>query len=155
MQSDQVFDKKLQQAGNFGLYAVDSPLSYRAKVSFLNSIKANYLVDTLDPEQRATHDLCDDENCQLFKDKTVPEVAEFHKHDLHIYEHNLYRISPEIRKLAKEDPKAHAAFQQAMDAHIENHQKFMQQSSNKDVYANAKAALGTAGKKQPSQGSKI
>lgn len=154
MQSDQVFDKKLQQAGSFGLYAVDSPLSYRAKVSFLNSIKANYLVDTLDPEQRATHDLCDDENCQLYKDKTVPEVAQFHKHDLHIYEHNLYRISPEIRKLAKENPKAHAAFQQAMDTHIENHQKFLQQTSNEDVYANAKAALGTAGKK-PSQGSKI
>ena len=155
IQSDQVFDKKLQQAGNFGLYAVDSPLSYRAKVSFLNSIKANYLVDTLDPEQRATHDLCDDENCQLYRDKIVPEVASFHKHELHIYEHNLYRISPEIRKLAKEDPKAHAAFQHAMDTHIENHQKFLQQTSSEDVYANAKAALGTAGKRKPSQGSKI
>ena len=50
MQSDQVFDKKLQQAGNFGIYAVDSPLSYKAKCEFLNSIKANYLIDTLDPE---------------------------------------------------------------------------------------------------------
>lgn len=155
MQSDQVFDKKLQQAGNFGLYAADSPLSYKAKLGFLNSIKANYLLDTLDPEQRATHDLCDEENYQLFKEHTVPEVAAYHKHDLHMYEHNLYRISPEARKLAKEDPKAHAAFQQAMDTHIQEHQKYVQQSSNKDVYANAKAALGTAGKRQPSQGSKI
>lgn len=155
MQSDQVFDKKLQQAGNFGLYAIDSPMPYRAKVSFLESIKANYLIDTLDPEQRATHDLCDEENTQLFKDHTVPEVASFHKHDLHIYEHNLFRISSEARKLAKEDPKAHQAFQQAMDMHIQEHQKFLQQSSNQNVYENAKAALGTAGKKKPSQGSKI
>ena len=154
MQSDQVFDKKLQQAGSFGLYAADSPLSYKAKLGFLNSIKANYLLDTLDPEQRATHDLCDEENYTVFKEHTVPEVASYHKHDLHLYEHNLYRISPEARKLAKEDPKAHAAFQQAMDMHIQEHQKYMQQSSNKDVYANAKAALNTAGKR-PSQGSKI
>ena len=154
MQNDQVFDKKLQQAGNFGLYAVDSPIPYKAKVNFLNSIKANYLVDTLDPVQRATNDLCDEENEMLYKERTVPEVADFHKHDLHIYEHNLYRISPEIRKLAKEDPKAHAVFQQAMDTHIKKHESYLQQSSNQDVYNNAKAALSTTSRKS-SQGPKI
>ena len=153
MQSDQVFDKKLQQAGNFGIYAVDSPLSYKAKCEFLNSIKANYLIDTLDPEQRATHDLCDEENYSMLKDHQVPEVEEFHKHAEHLYEHNLFRISPEVRKLQKEDPKQYKAFQQAIQSHIEQHQKFSQQTANQDVYTNAKAALGTT--RKSSQGPKI
>ena len=153
MTNDQIFDKKLQQAGNFGIYAVDSPLSYKAKCEFLNSIKASYLIDTLDPEQRATHDLCDEENSILFRDHSVPEVEEFHNHAAHIEEHNLYRISPEVRKLAKEDPKAYKAFQEAMQTHIDQHKKFLDQTSNKDVYQNAKAALNTTSKR--SQGSKI
>ena len=128
-------------------------MSYKSKCEFLNSIKANYLIDTLDPEQRATHDLCDEENYQMYEDHTVPEVEEFHKHAEHLAEHNLFRISPEVRKLQKEDPKQYKALQQAIQSHIEQHQKFNQQNANQDVYANAKAALGTT--RKPSQGPKI
>lgn len=155
MTSDQVYDKKLQQAGNFGLYAVDSPLSYQAKCSFLNSIKANYLIDTLDPEQRATHDLCDEENYILKDDHQVPKVEEFHNHADHIKEHNLFRISPQIRELKHKDPKVYEAFQQAMQTHIDQHTKFLSESSNQDIYTNAKAALGTATGTPRSQGPKI
>lgn len=156
MTSDQVYDKKLQQAGNFGLYAVDSPLSYQAKCNFLNSIKANYLLDTIDPEQRATHDLCDEENYAIKDDHQVPKVEEFHNHADHIKEHNLFRISPQIRELQHKDPKAYQAFQQAMQTHIDQHKKFLDESSNQDVYTNAKAALSTAkGQRPRSQGPKI
>ena len=153
MQSDQVFDKKLQQAGNFGLYALDSPLSYSAKVNFLNSIKANYLLDTLNPEERATYDLCTEENYSLLETKKVPEVEPFHVHNQHINEHNLFRISPEIRHLKQKDPEAYKTFQQSLDMHIEQHQSYLNKSSNSNVYENAKAALGTA--RKPSQGPKI
>ena len=153
MQSDQVFDKKLQQAGNFGLYALDSPLSYSSKVNFLNSIKANYLLDTLNPEERATYDLCTEENYSLLETKKVPEVEPFHVHNQHIYEHNLFRISPEIRHLKQTDPEAYKTFQQSLDMHIDQHKSYLNQSSNSNVYENAKAALGTA--RKPSQGPKI
>lgn len=145
MQSDQVHDKKLQQAHNMGLYNPQNAMPYGAKLEMLNALGANYLTDTLNPQERATHDLCVDENTALIEGTNPPKAEQYHLHDQHIYEHQLFRISPEVRCLAKKDPKKFAAVQEAIQAHIDEHQGFQQQSQDSNVYANAKAVLtGTA-----------
>jgi hypothetical protein len=53
----------------------------------------------------------------------VPTVEKFHNHAQHLVEHNLYRISPVIRKLQEEDPKKYKALMDAMAMHIEQHEK--------------------------------
>ena len=144
MTSDQVFDKKLQQAGNFGLYNPASNLSYHAKVQVLDSMKASYLIDTLDPQERATYELCKDEQMQ-FMDGKQPEVFDYHEHARHIEEHNIFRISSEVRCLKDEDEKKWKLLQEALSAHIAEHQKYLEQTQKGDVIANAKEALkGTA-----------
>ena len=146
MTSDQVFDKKLQQAGNFGLYNPQSGLSYSAKKQVLDAMKASYLIDTLDPQERATYDLCRDEQRQ-FMDGKQPEVFDYHEHERHIAEHNLFRISPEVRCLREKDEKKWKLLQEALDAHIKEHQQYLQKSQEGNVIANAKEALkGTAKK---------
>jgi len=146
MKNDQVFDKKLQQAGNFGLYNPQSGLSYTSKVELLNSMHASYLKDTLDPEERNTHDLCLEEQ-QAMIDGNIPEVFDYHKHEQHIAEHNLFRISPEVRCLKVEDEKAWKLLQEAVDQHIKQHQQYMQQEQQGDVIAKAKEALKSTAKK--------
>ncbi len=140
MTSDQVFDKKLQQAGNFGLYNPNSGLSYRAKKQILDSMKASYLIDTLDPQERATYDLCMDEQRQ-FMDGKQPEVFDYHEHARHIAEHNIFRISPEVRCLKERDEKKWKLLQEALGAHIAEHQKYLEQTQQGNVIANAKEAL--------------
>lgn len=148
MTSDQVVDKKLQQAGNFGLYNPQSGLSYRAKKEVLDSLKASYLIDTLDPQERATYDLCMDEQRQ-FMDGKQPEVFDYHEHARHIAEHNIFRISPEVRCLKEKDEKKWKLLQEALSAHIAEHQKYLEQSQQGDVIANAKEALkGTTRRSQ-------
>lgn len=145
IQSDQVFDKKLTQAGNLGILAVDSPLSYIAKLNLLTSLNANYLIDSLDPLQRSTHDLCSDEHLQ-FKNSKIPEVMPYHLHAQHVYEHDLFRISPEVRALERENASKYKALLEAIENHCKEHQKYLQQTNSQN--ANAKAALtGTAKKK--------
>ena len=146
MTSDQVFDKKLQQAGNFGLYNPNSGLSYRAKKQILDSMKANYLVDTLDPQERATYDLCMDEQRQ-FMDGKKPEVFDYHEHARHIAEHNIFRISPEVRCLKERDPKKFELLQEALSQHIAEHHKYLEQTQSSEVIANAKEALKGTTKK--------
>ena len=147
MQSDQIFDKKLQQAGNLGLYNPQSGLSYSSKIEFLNSMHASYLKDTLDPVERATYELCIEENEEAFQGSKMPDAEQFHMHAQHIAEHNLFRISPEVRKLRKDDPNKYKLFEEAIQLHIQQHQNFMQNQSQGNVYENAKAALqGTAKK---------
>lgn len=147
MKNDQIFDKKLQQAGNFGLYNPESGLSYQSKVEFLNAMHASYLKDTLDPMERATHDLCKQEQDTMLEGGKVPEAQQWHKHEMHIQEHELFRISPEVRCLMATDEKRYKLLQEAIEMHIQQHQKFMQQTQNGDVIANAKEAFkGTAKK---------
>ena len=144
MTSDQVFDKKLQQAGNFGLYNPNSGLSYAAKKQILDSMKASYLIDTLDPQERATHDLCMDEQRQ-FMDGIQPEVFDYHEHARHIAEHNIFRISPEVRCLREKDSKKYELLQEALKKHIDEHQQYLENSQQGNVIANAKDAIkGTA-----------
>lgn len=146
MTNDQVLDKKLQQAGNFGLYNPQSNLSYRAKRNVLDSMKATYLIDTLDPQERATYDLCQDEQRE-FMDGKQPDVFPYHEHTRHISEHNIFRISPEVRCLREKDEKKWKLLQEALDKHIADHQNYIGQSEEGDVIAKAKEALnGTARK---------
>ena len=147
MQSDQIFDKKLQQAGNLGLYNPQANIPYSTKLEFLNSMHASYLKDTLDPVERATYELCIEENEEAFKGAKMPEAEEFHIHTQHINEHNLFRISPEVRKLRKDNYSQYKILMESLNVHIEQHKKFMQNQSQGNVYENAKAALqGTAKK---------
>lgn len=141
MKSDQVFDKKLQQAGNFGLYNPQSGMSYSSKIELLNSMHASYLKDTLDPMERNTHDLCLEEQEKMIEGKEIPEVYSYHQHAQHISEHNLFRISPEVRCLEGRDKKAWKLLQEAIEAHVKEHQKYLEQTQQGDVIANAKDAL--------------
>lgn len=147
MQSDQIFDKKLQQVGNLGLYNPQANIPYSTKLEFLNSMHASYLKDTLDPVERATYELCIEENEEAFKGAKMPEAEEFHMHTQHINEHNLFRISPEVRKLRKDNYPQYKTLMESLNVHVEQHKKFMQNQSQGNVYENAKAALqGTAKK---------
>lgn len=147
MKNDQIFDKKLQQAANFGLYNPQSGLSYQSKVEFLTASQASYLKDTLDPVERATHDLCTEENECALHGKQIPNAEDYHMHAQHLAEHNLFRISAEVRRLRSKDEKAYKLFQEAMNVHIKQHQQFMQKQTDSNVLENAKAALqGTAKK---------
>ena len=150
MQSDQAVEKKLQQIMSFGMFNPESQMSYTSKLELLNSLRATFLVDTLDPVERATHDLCDDEHLILLHENTVPKAEEFHVHAQHLVEHNLFRISPEVRTLAKENPEAYKALQDAIDMHIQEHQKFQKEREDSNVYSNAKAAMSTPYKGQGS-----
>ena len=148
MRSDQFIENKVQQAAGLGMYAPDSQMSYGAKIELLNTLKSNFLKDTLDPIERATYDLCLEENAELLEGTTFPQPESYHVHAQHIVEHNLFRISPEVRKLKRENPKKYEAFQQAIDMHIDAHQEMMQETESQDVYNNAKASMDTVGDDQ-------
>lgn len=139
--SDEVIDKKLQQAAGMGMFNPQSGMQYTSKLELLNTMKANYLIDTLDPLERATHDLCSEENRLLIVKKEVPKVEEFHVHQQHIAEHNLFRLSPEIRKLKEDNPDEYKAFTEAIELHIQQHQTFLQNSNNANMFNNAKAIM--------------
>jgi len=124
MQSDQTIDKKFQQALSIGIYSPQAGIPYASKLELLNSMRANFLQDTLDPMERATHNLVVEENMMMLHSKTVADVMEFHRHDQHIAEHELFRISPEVRRLAQEKPAEYKALIDAMDVHVDKHQKF-------------------------------
>jgi hypothetical protein len=125
MQSDQMVDKKLQQAMSLGVFAPNTGIAYSAKLELLNSMRANYLQDTLDPVERANFDLISEEHGMLLSKHEVPNAEDFHSHAQHIVEHNLFRISPEIRKLQQDDPKKYKVLMEAVAMHIEQHQRFM------------------------------
>ena len=141
MKSDQIFDKRLQQAGNFGLYNPDSKLSFSSKLEILNAMHASFLKDTLDPLERATHDLCLEEQEAILDGKETPNAEEWHKHEMHIQEHELFRISPEVRCLKQTDEKAWKILQESIDLHLKQHREFMQKSQQGNVANNAKDAL--------------
>ncbi len=83
----------------------------------------------------------------MLNKKEIPQAYDYHKHEQHIAEHNNFRMSPEVRCLKDKDEKAWELLQEAINAHIEQHKKFVQQSQQSNVLQNAKEALkGTAKK---------
>jgi hypothetical protein len=125
-----------------GVFAPNTGMAYIAKLELLNSMRATYLQDTLDPLERATHDLVDEENATMMHKMEVPTVEKFHSHGQHLVEHNLYRISPSIRKLQEEDPKKYKALMDALAMHIEQHEKLNseQRQSQQMTQANLQGA---------------
>lgn len=138
MQSDQAIDKKLQQAISMGMYQPNTPITYTSKLEMLNMMKATFLQDTLEPLERATHDLVVEENRMLIDKMEVPPVEKFHVHAQHIAEHNLFRISPEIRRLSNENPEKYKSLMEAIAMHIEQHEKLVQSNQDQNVYKDAK-----------------
>lgn len=143
MQSDQAVEKKLNQVVGLGMYAPDNYMSYQSKIEMLNSLRATFLVDTLDPVERATHDLIEEENAQLMQGGDTPTAEAFHVHAQHIVEHNLFRISPEVRQLKQDNPERYKALQEAIDLHIKEHEEYESKKQQSNVYQNAKAIQGT------------
>jgi len=146
MQSDQTLNAKLQQVNQLGLYNPQAGLSYLSKLELLEATQSNFLKETLDPVERATHDLITEEHFSILEKITSPKVEDYHIHQQHIFEHNLFRISPEVRRLKKEDPELYEATIQAISEHIKQHEEFSSQQSNSNVYSNAKELMGTAPK---------
>lgn len=147
MQSDQLLDKKLQQAGSLGLYNPQAGLSYQAKLELLDAMHANYLKDTLDVNERATHDLCEDEHAELLDKKVIPNAESWHIHALHITEHNIFRASSPVRVLKLKDPNLYITVQEAITAHVMQHEQMMQQNQKSNVYDDAKAAFQDTAKR--------
>jgi hypothetical protein len=143
MQNDQIFDKKLMQANQMGLYNAQLGLSYLSKVEMLNALKGNFLKETLDPKERANHDLIEMEHFKILNDQEVA-VEKFQLHEQHIYEHDIFRLSPEMLILQENDKDRYDLLLQKIDEHIKDHERFVSQKQNENVYNNAKAFAGTA-----------
>jgi hypothetical protein len=150
MQSDQMLDKKLQQAVSFGLYNPQTQMSFQSKIELLTSMKANYLVDTLDPMERSTYNLCEEEHYDILHKMLIPPVEDYHVHAQHLVAHNLFRISPEIRKLMHEDNEKFLKLQEAISEHVKAHEGYLEQSreQNPQISEHAKARFNTAGSRQ-------
>ena len=140
MQDDQILEKKMSQAAGMGVYNPQMGLSYLSKLEILDAMNSNYLKDTLDPVERATHDLVSEEHMNLL-DGEFPKAEGYHKHDQHLMEHNLFRISPEVRKLKKDDKEQYELLMEALDEHIKQHEGFGKDVQQQGMYQNAKAFL--------------
>lgn len=143
MQDDQLVDKKLQRATELGLYDPSRNLSYISKLHLVEALQSNYLVDTLDPNQKATHDLIESEHFQMLETDNLPQAEYYHIHEQHIVEHNIFRISPEVRMLSETDPDKYKILMEALDSHIKQHEKFNAKTQQTESYKNAKAVFGS------------
>lgn len=142
IQDDQVVDKKIQQASSLGLYNPEANLSYISKLHLMDALKANYLIDTLDPNEKAQHDLIEAEHFDITEKNQIPQAESFHLHAQHLIEHNIFRVSPEIRILKEKEPDRYKVIMEALNAHIEQHEKFDKQSKQPNPIENAKAFFG-------------
>ena len=149
MQNDQILDKKMLQAANLGLYNPELHLPYVAKLQMLDSLQSNYLRETLDPEERATHDLVEEEHSLIWERKTTPSAEQYHSHKQHLYEHNLFRISPEVRMLKDADPEKYEVIMESLKAHTAQHSQFEEGQNSHNSYNDAKAFLGGTAGQQP------
>jgi hypothetical protein len=142
VQDDQMVDKKLQQAMNLGLYAPNNELSYMSKMHILEAMQGNYLLDTLDPNEKAQHDLIETEHFEILERDNVPDAEDFHIHDQHILEHNIFRISPEVRLLKDSEPERYKIVMEMLKIHIDQHIEFQAQNQEQTSQENAKAFFG-------------
>ena len=138
MQSDAAIEKKVTQATNFGLYDPQSNLKYRSKLEFLETLNSGYLQDTLDPVERVNYGRIKREHAKMYARKTV-EVDPMEFHEMHIDEHTMELLSPELAQLEVEDQELYKYLVDALREHIEQHRTFVQESSVQQDYENAKA----------------
>lgn len=151
MQNDQIIEKKMAQAGQYGLYNKESGISFRSKVETLDMLQAQYLKDTLDPIERANWGRIQTEHSKIFEKEPV-EVKDYELHQMHIEEHTYQLLSPQLEELKIKDPELHAYVEQTLEMHIDEHKKLIQGDQNKSVYDNAKALIPTARKSQGVKG---
>lgn len=142
IQSDQQIDKKLAQATQLGLYNPQLNLSYLSKLQMLDALQCNYLRDTLDPSEKVTHDLIEDEHYQMTEKNNLPQAEKYHIHKQHVLEHNIFRISPEVRMIKETEPERFKVLMQIIENHIAQHEKYLQGSQQQNTYNNAKALFG-------------
>jgi hypothetical protein len=142
MQNDQLVDKKFQQLAALGVYNPQMGLSYISKIQILDTLGTNSLKETLDPTETYTHELVEEEHLMMLNNELDPGVEEWHLHQQHIFEHNLFRISKKVRDLKRTDPEAYKVLMELLDNHIKGHQELSQESGSS--YANAKAMMSTA-----------
>lgn len=142
VQDDQTVDKKLQQAMQIGLYNPQLNLSYVSKIHMLEAMQGNYLLDTLDPSEKAQHDLIESEHFEMLEKKNIPSAEDYHIHDQHILEHNLFRVSPEVRLLKESEPERYKMIMEMIQAHLDQHMKFKAGREQQSSYDNAKAFFG-------------
>lgn len=138
--SDIALEKKLAHVSNLGLYNPEARLSYRSKIELLDSVNAGYLKETLDPTQRVNYELILTEQDQ-FLDQLSPIVESFHDHEQHIVEHNIFRLSPLMQKLKSVDKDKYEHIRKAIDAHIQEHEKYGSERSQMNDLENAKAFM--------------
>lgn len=138
MQSDVAIEKKVTQATNFGLYDPQSRLKYRSKLEFLETLNSGYLQDTLDPVERVNYNRIKREHSKLYAGNEI-KVDPMEFHEMHIDEHTMELLSPELAELEDSDDKKYKAIKEALQLHIEEHRKFVQETSVDEDYKNAKA----------------
>lgn len=138
MQSDQVIEKKMLQAANLGVYNPQAGLSYRAKLSALDMIQANYLKETLDPMEASNWNQIQSEHKKLFDEKPI-EVKPYQNHGMHIMEHQMLLMSPKIEKLKHTNKALHDFIVLTLEQHIAEHSEYDQTPQQQQVFEDAKA----------------
>ena len=140
MRSDQIIEKKMMQATQFGIYSEEMGMSYRAKLEVLDMIQAGYLKDTLNPVERANWAQVQYEHNMLYKEEML-EVQPYELHDMHVQEHTLELMSPKMMELKKKDPEQFTKYAEMLNMHISQHQEFLDESNQQQVYGRAKALM--------------
>ncbi len=140
MRSDQIIEKKMMQASNFGIYAPDTGMSYRAKLEVLDMIQAGYLKDTLDPVERANWSQIQYEHTMLYKEEML-EVQPYEQHEMHIQEHMLELMSTRMIELKKKEPEEYQKYAEMLNMHISQHQEILSERQQAEVFERAKAQM--------------
>lgn len=138
MKSDAAIEKKVTQATNLGLYDPQMQMKYRTKLEFLETMNSGYLQDTLDPIERTNYNRIKREHAKLYAGKEI-EVDEMEFHEMHVDEHTIELLSPELAQLEVTDNERFKVVTEALRKHIEEHQGYLKQTSMKQDYENAKA----------------
>lgn len=140
MRSDQIIEKKMMQASNFGVYNPEAGMSYRAKLEVLDMLQAGYLKDTLDPVERANWAQIQYEHTLLVKEEML-EVQPYEMHEMHLQEHTLELMSTRMIELKKKNPEEYQKFAEMLNMHISQHQEILSERQSSQVYDRAKAAM--------------
>jgi hypothetical protein len=140
LRSDQIIEKKMMQATQFGIYSQEVGLSYRSKLEVLDMIQAGYLKDTLNPVERANWAQVQMEHDALYKEEML-EVQPYEMHDMHVQEHTLELMSPRMLEMKRKNPQEYGKFAEMLNMHISQHQEYLQEAQNEQVYDRAKALM--------------
>jgi hypothetical protein len=60
---------------------------------------------------------------------------------MHVQEHTLELMSPKMMELKKKDPEQFTKYAEMLNMHISQHQEFLDESNQQQVYGRAKALM--------------